>query len=357
MKFTGDRLKDAVRSQKLVRCDPAIAAELIDKGEQLEVAEGSAVYHQGDMMRGVFCILSGRIRLFRDGNVLQEFDATEHFGIRPFLFADSVTYTVTATAVVETLLLRIDERAFRKLSSKYPALWKNVAHTEVERLDTQNRLFLPKNNPPKLFIGSSTEGLSIAKVLKRSLQRQEGIDVDLWNDVFPLGEYPLETLTKQSEDWDFAAVIWTPDDRVKSRKTKLRSPRDNLVFEAGLAIGRLGRERTFILVPADVARLKIPSDIKQLALAEYHRRDMSKVARLIKETVERFGPRTRLRYMEPSTIIRGSARARSADSIAARATTGARAEKEQDSPLGQEHPLQVVRPRQPVRGSGSGAVR
>jgi predicted nucleotide-binding protein with TIR-like domain len=44
------------------------------------------------------------------------------------------------------------------------------------------------------------------------------------------------------------------------RNDETLGPRDNIVFELGLFMGRLGRERTFIVRPAS-GPLKIPSDL------------------------------------------------------------------------------------------------
>src|SRR3712207_8203503 len=47
-----------------------------------------------------------------------------------------------------------------------------------------------------------------------------------------------------------SVLVLTPDDLVQSRSADLSGPRDNIVFELGLFMGRLGRGRTFILQPA-----------------------------------------------------------------------------------------------------------
>jgi predicted nucleotide-binding protein len=115
-------------------------------------------------------------------------------------------------------------------------------------------------------------------------------------------KYPLETLTARLDDWDFAVLVWAPDDQTESRTRKAPAPRDNVVLEAGLSIGRLGRDRTFVLVPRTRVELKIPSDVKQISLMEYSDQNMRMVARRIRKEIERLGPRTRLRYgSQPTT--------------------------------------------------------
>jgi CRP/FNR family cyclic AMP-dependent transcriptional regulator len=55
-------------------------------------------------------------------------------------------------------------------------------------------------------------------------------------------------------------LVFSPDDRVFSREVESNAPRDNIIFELGLGIGALGRERSFIVRPRG-ADLKIPTDL------------------------------------------------------------------------------------------------
>jgi hypothetical protein len=128
---------------------------------------------------------------------------------------------------------------------------------------------------PSVFIGSSSEGLEFARAV-RSLLAQDA-EVTLWNeDFFGLGSTFIETLINALPRFDFAVLVLTPDDLVNSREVEVFSPRDNVIFELGLFMGRLGRSRTFILHQAD-AELKIPTDLSGMTTATYQwpRRDKS----------------------------------------------------------------------------------
>jgi len=120
---------------------------------------------------------------------------------------------------------------------------------------------------PALFIGSSSEGLDFARAV-RSLLAQDA-EVTLWNEGFFLvGDTFIDSLVKSLSRFDFAAVVLTPDDLVTSRDHTILSPRDNALFELGLFMGRLGRERTFVVRPQG-DRIKIPSDLAGLTTAPY----------------------------------------------------------------------------------------
>ena len=56
------------------------------------------------------------------------------------------------------------------------------------------------------------------------------------------------------------AFVISADDLVTTRNKKNSAPRDNVVFELGMAMGQMGRERSLLIQDA-AANLKIPSDL------------------------------------------------------------------------------------------------
>jgi hypothetical protein len=119
---------------------------------------------------------------------------------------------------------------------------------------------------PSLFIGSSTEGLEFARAA-RGLLNQDA-EVSLWNEgFFRLGDTFIETLINGLSRFDFALLVITPDDFERSRGVEGFSPRDNVLFELGLFMGRLGRPRTFMLYQAGA--VKIPTDLSGMTAATY----------------------------------------------------------------------------------------
>jgi|KBSSwiStaDraftv2_1062776.scaffolds.fasta_scaffold16646_2 hypothetical protein len=131
---------------------------------------------------------------------------------------------------------------------------------------------------PSLFIGSSSEGLEFARAVRTSLT--DDAEITLWNEgFFGLGNTFIETLVTALPRFDFALLVLTPDDLLESRAAEMFSPRDNVLFELGLFMGRLGRARTFILHQRSPAP-KIPSDLAGVTTATYEwpRQDMNYVA-------------------------------------------------------------------------------
>ena len=148
---------------------------------------------------------------------------------------------------------------------------------------------------PALFIGSSSEGLGVAQAIQTQLHHDS--EVTVWNEgAFPLGQTTLEGLVNALDRFDFAVLVLTPDDTVVSRASEHLAPRDNLLFELGLFMGRLGRSRTFV-VCENSERMKLPSDLAGVTVARFtpERADRNLVAAVgpacnqIRQTVRDLG--------------------------------------------------------------------
>jgi hypothetical protein len=112
---------------------------------------------------------------------------------------------------------------------------------------------------PRIFIGSSTEGLDVAYSIQNNLDRDAEITV--WTqDVFRPSQFILESLIKRFENTDVGIFVFSPDDVTKMRGNEYNVVRDNVVFELGLWMGHLSRHRSFIVAPQD-EDLRLPSDL------------------------------------------------------------------------------------------------
>lgn len=120
---------------------------------------------------------------------------------------------------------------------------------------------------PSVFVGSSSEGKKFAIAVQAALQPDA--EVITWDQgVFAPGKTFIENLIAALSRFDFAILILTPDDLVQSRSTEAFGPRDNVIFELGLFMGRLGRDRTFILQQSGCG-LRIPTDLSGLTTCSY----------------------------------------------------------------------------------------
>jgi hypothetical protein len=120
---------------------------------------------------------------------------------------------------------------------------------------------------PSIFIGSSSEGLEVASAVKQCLADFD--EVDIWTEgVFGLNQAYLESLLRAANLYDFAILCLTADDLVESRGKAQKAPRDNLIFELGLFMGRMGVNRAFILCEESI---KLLSDFQGIAVTTFNR--------------------------------------------------------------------------------------
>ena len=126
-------------------------------------------------------------------------------------------------------------------------------------------------NKPRIFLGSSGKQEKLLRALTRGLE--EVAQVEPWTTSFNPGTTTLERLVELSNEVDFAAFVFAQDDWTTQSKQVLpspesgqASPRDNVVFEAGLFGGTLGMRRTFIL---HANGAKLPSDLLGLTCVRY----------------------------------------------------------------------------------------
>jgi CBS domain-containing protein len=122
---------------------------------------------------------------------------------------------------------------------------------------------------PRIFLGSSGQQEKLLQALTRGLQ--DIADVDPWTTVFNPGVSTLDRLVELTREVDFAAFVFAQDDWTTKGASPdavsgQASPRDNVVFEAGLFGGVLGIRRTFIL---HANGAKLPTDLLGLTSIRY----------------------------------------------------------------------------------------
>src|SRR5437667_932719 len=124
---------------------------------------------------------------------------------------------------------------------------------------------------PRIFLGSSGKQEKLLQALTRGLE--DVAHVEPWTTSFNPGTTTLERLLELAHEVDFAAFVFAQDDWTTNSpsasdptESGQASPRDNVVFEAGLFGGALGMRRTFIL---HASGAKLPSDLLGLTCVRY----------------------------------------------------------------------------------------
>ncbi len=124
---------------------------------------------------------------------------------------------------------------------------------------------------PRIFLGSSGKQAKLLAALTRGLE--DVAHVEPWMTSFNPGTTTLERLLELTREVDFSALVfaqvfWTTKcpEYAPAPAPGQASPRDNVVFEAGLFGGVLGMRRTFIL---HASGAKLPTDLLGLTCVRY----------------------------------------------------------------------------------------
>ena len=133
---------------------------------------------------------------------------------------------------------------------------------------------------PRLFVASSSEQLGLAYALQESLVHD--VETTVWTQgVFTLSRSTMADLMNILSEVDFGLFVLAPDDLTQMRGKELNTVRDNVLFELGMFVGRLGAERSFLVIPSG-AEIHLPTDLLGMTPAtfESNRQDGNLLAAL-----------------------------------------------------------------------------
>jgi hypothetical protein len=119
---------------------------------------------------------------------------------------------------------------------------------------------------PSVFIGSSSEGYAVATTVADALS--SFATCSIWKEAFDFGKSSFDNLSSKIALYDYAILIATKDDLLQSRKTLFDAPRDNVVFEFGLFVGGLGKEKVYYLCEEGA---KIFSDLSGITISTFEK--------------------------------------------------------------------------------------
>lgn len=288
-------LIDLLLQQHIIMGNESVARALSSVCKVIDLTTGEILIQQGDADNDLYFILSGRVRILVNERDVATRIAGQHVG-EMALVDSSSRRTATIIACEPSTVTKISEADFVSIANSNPFLWRNIAIELVRRLHERRKFHNSPNTVPVLFIGSSREGLAIAQSLAQQVPAHVAT-VRLWSEsVFGASHFPIEDLAMLLECSDFAVLFATADDSITSRGKEALAPRDNIVFELGLFMGTLSRQRTFLVIPRGVD-IKIPTDILGINAVYYNPSASSpedaarSVAKEIIAIIQKNGPR------------------------------------------------------------------
>lgn len=290
-------LLDTLLTQKLIAGDVALAEGVADLGELIEVEAGTSIIEQGAWDTTAYLILAGSFAIVVNGRQVAVRGPNDHVGemaaLGPFL-----ARSAGVIAQEQSVVCKLTESNFSELGRQYPEMWRRIARELSHRLIQRNTLVSTARTKIRIFIISSAEALEIARTIQAAFEH-DPFTVVVWTDgVFRASQYAIESLEAELDRSDFALAVVQPDDLTESRGQPFLTPRDNVIFELGFFMGRLGRHRTFLVEPrSDGDEVKLPTDLKGINTIKYRYKDggdlsasMGPACHQIRQIINEVGP-------------------------------------------------------------------
>lgn len=283
-------LAEVLLKMPLVCGKKPIAVFFAKKGRQKYLEKGKELLVQGAEGNSFYLILRGRVSVSVNYRTVAHRSDGDFIG-ETCILAPCKKRTATVIAEEDSLLLELRRSDMSEPLEKQPCLLKHIALTLSERLNERGGFFRQPNSRPVLFIGSSSERKKIVEKLAQSMALKRVAEIKPWTSAFPLSANTLDALLDVVSSVDFALLVLSPDDKVKKRNKTQMVPRDNIIFELGLFLGVLGKERTILLVEdtVDIGGLNLPSDLAGVTYLPYRKmiKEKDAVSNAIDRVVER----------------------------------------------------------------------
>lgn len=231
------------------------------------ITTGEFLIREGSDENSVFFIVAGTFSIVVHGHTVNTRGPSETVG-EIAAIDSSQPRSANVVADVDAVVLELTEPQLADIASRNPFIWKSIAIDMARRLVERNALVASANDQIRVFIMSSAEGLPVAREIQTALSHGRILPIVWTNGVFWLSDYPLDSLEEALDASDFAIAVAHPDDTTESRGQVQKSPRDNVIFELGLFMGRLTRQRTVLVEPRE-GRIKLPSDLRGITTAVY----------------------------------------------------------------------------------------
>lgn len=298
-RFTGEsgrRLRvQALLSQKLIAGNRELAEKLSDSAKFFEISKGQTLIEQNTADNDVYMIITGSFDVLINGRKIARRFPNDHVGE---MAAIEMTQQRSASVIAseQSVVAQISEAEFSELGRQFPEIYLAVARELSRRLHQRNAHVAAARDRTKVFIISSVESLEVARIVQNSFAHDNFLPV-LWTDgVFRVASYPMQSLIDEVTDSDFAIAIAHGDDTSSIRGKEWPVPRDNVIFELGLFMGHLGKDRAILMEPRDDG-VKLPSDMTGITTIPYRYqvgRDsvamMAPACNVLREHILRLGP-------------------------------------------------------------------
>lgn len=260
-------LLDSISEQAIVGGNVHLAAFLADAAELIPVETSDAIIIQDAEDDDLYLIIAGSFSVIVNGQRVATRGKGDHVG-EMSLIEPSQRRSASVVADEPSVVAKLTADVVREVASQFPEIYRQIAKTLSRRLRERNKLVGQFREKIKLFIISSVEALPVARIIQNSFEHDDFVTI-LWTDgVFRATNYFLKSLEDVVLDSDFAVAVAHGDDVTTFRGQDWPAPRDNVIFELGLFMGKLGRERAILMEPRE-DKIKLPSDLSGVTTIPY----------------------------------------------------------------------------------------
>lgn len=260
-------LLDTLSSQKLVLGNTDLADQIAHRCELMAVVRGTRLIEQGADDNDIFFILAGSFDIVINGRMIARRGPTDHVGEMSAI-EPAQRRSANVVAATDAVVARLSEPDFNDIASRHPVVYRRIAQALSRRLLERNVHVGAYREQARVLILSSAEALPIARAVLNAFAHDLFLS-EVWTDgCFKISNYTLQSLEDKLNTCDFAVAIAHTDDVTTTRGQDWPSPRDNVVFELGLFMGRLGKSRAVLMEPREL-KVKLPSDLAGVTTIPY----------------------------------------------------------------------------------------
>ena len=284
------RLIASLRRQEVVHDNAEVARLLAEVVDIVELRSGATIIEQDSDDDSLFFVLCGEAAVIVNGSTIAVRQQHQHVG-EMALLDPCATRSAHVVARGNVVLARVSETCFAAIAAEHPELWRRLGMELGSRVRVRNRELRIPNPTPIVFVCYRNGSSELAPVLCEALET-EGFVVRLWSDsgVFGAPHFAIDSFTAQVAGSDFALYVLGMDAALKNEVTC------DAVFELGVFVGLLGKERTMLLRPKAL-RLTLPSDHVGFSTVTYSPDPELQVehaaaaTNIVRRRIDKLGPR------------------------------------------------------------------
>jgi predicted nucleotide-binding protein len=236
-----EHLIDRLKKQKIVGGNASLAGELARTGELVEVKKGTPIIEQGGADTDIYLIVTGAFDIVVNCRTVATRISGDHVGEMAAM-QPSQRRSATIVAREDSAVLKLSEEQVVDLGERYPRIWRVFAHELTDRLQQRNIRVQSIREKIRVFIICSADTKKIAHQIEKSFE-PAGFEVAVWAEgAFCASHYVIECLERESDQSDVAVAVAKAD-------ASQPSSCEDLAFELGFLMGRLGRQRVLLLEP------------------------------------------------------------------------------------------------------------